>query len=200
MMTRTSVTSAFRYRAMPPATPANILSSPDRRSGRASGWPLTAADPATAVFVFMLQGCRPAVVSVDGDQPGLHPSVLPEGIGVIPYEVRGIRRTARAAPVRLRLSRRATIRLHTSGALTGATPRRPFLRCYRAATGWGLGGLPAGPRLRSWPRNKRSPASTEGHSVNREHHRPGPGQVQVAPAAGITTSPGAGISLAISTR
>src|SRR5450755_2337863 len=69
MMTRTSVTSAFRYRAMPPATPANILSSPDRRSGRASGWPLTAADPATAVFVFMLQGCRPAVVSVDGDQP-----------------------------------------------------------------------------------------------------------------------------------
>jgi hypothetical protein len=29
--------------------------------------------------VFMLQGCRPAAASVDGDQPGSHPSVHPRG-------------------------------------------------------------------------------------------------------------------------
>jgi hypothetical protein len=58
---------------------SSILPSPDRRSWRAPGWPLTAADPASAVVVFMLQGCRPAVACVDRDQPGSHPAVHPRG-------------------------------------------------------------------------------------------------------------------------
>src|ERR1039457_1243131 len=82
---------------MPPATPASILPSPDRRSWRASGWPVTAADPASAVVVFMLQGCRPAAACVDRDQPPARTLLgTPEGIRVIPDAVRGTRRTARA--------------------------------------------------------------------------------------------------------
>src|SRR5262249_42506085 len=37
----------------------SILSSADRRSGESWGWPAAAADPASAVVVFMPQGCRP---------------------------------------------------------------------------------------------------------------------------------------------
>ena len=43
---------------MPRATPASILSSPDRRSWPASGWLVKVADRASAVVVFMVQGCR----------------------------------------------------------------------------------------------------------------------------------------------
>jgi hypothetical protein len=43
--------------AMPPATPASILSSADRRGWPVSGWSVVAADRASAVVVFILQGC-----------------------------------------------------------------------------------------------------------------------------------------------
>src|SRR5690242_15891908 len=69
---------------MPPATPASILSSADRRSWRAPGWSVTVADPASAVVVFMSQGCRRRKLSSIGISPGSYPGVPPEGIGVIP--------------------------------------------------------------------------------------------------------------------
>src|SRR5690348_2565023 len=69
---------------MPLATPASILSSADRRSWRAPGWSVTVADPASAVVVFMLQGCPPRKPPSIGIRPGSYPGVHPEGIGVIP--------------------------------------------------------------------------------------------------------------------
>src|SRR6516165_12178201 len=69
---------------MPPATPASILSSPDRRSGRAWGWPVAVANPASAVVVFMLQGCRrrgPPSIRIS---PGRTLVYLPEVIRIIP--------------------------------------------------------------------------------------------------------------------
>src|SRR5215471_6029775 len=74
---------------MPPATPASILSSADRRSWRAWGWPVTVADPASAVVVFMFQGCRrrwpPSIRISPGFRPGVRPleasgaSLMPSG-------------------------------------------------------------------------------------------------------------------------
>ncbi len=69
---------------MPPATPASILSSPDRRSWPAPGWSVAVADRASAVIVFILQGCRRRRPPSIGIPPGSHPGGIPEGIRIIP--------------------------------------------------------------------------------------------------------------------
>src|SRR5690349_9021344 len=77
MMTRTSVASVSRYRAMPPATPASILLSAERRSGRAAGRSVIVVDPVSAVAVFMVQGCRRRVRPSIGISPGSCPDPGP---------------------------------------------------------------------------------------------------------------------------
>src|SRR6201992_3299778 len=66
---------------MPPATPASILSSPDRRSWPVSGWSVAVADRASSVVAFMLQGCRRRWPPSIGITPGPHPGVPPKASG-----------------------------------------------------------------------------------------------------------------------
>src|SRR5215468_9599132 len=69
---------------MPPATPASILSSLDRRSWPAWGWPAAVADPASAVVAFMPPGCRRRRPPSIGISPVRTLEYIPEGIRIIP--------------------------------------------------------------------------------------------------------------------
>jgi len=98
MMTRTSVTSAFGYRAMPPTTPASILLSPDRRSGGLrSGCKRRRTRHLRCSCSCFKAAVRQWPASI-GISPVCTLVCIPQGIRVIPDEVRGIRRTARAYP------------------------------------------------------------------------------------------------------
>src|SRR5213078_3601466 len=69
---------------IPPATPASILSSVERRSSRAAGWSVMVVDPVSVVAVFMVQGCRPRVPPSIGINPGRILISALEGIRVNP--------------------------------------------------------------------------------------------------------------------
>lgn len=76
VLTRASVTSAFRQWAMPLATPVSCRRQTGR-SWRAAGRSVMAADPVPAAVVFMLQDCCGQIPSSIRISPDSHPGLYP---------------------------------------------------------------------------------------------------------------------------